>query len=78
MQYLLKEVGDEGDFLHAEEHEGFLQITTMVLIGMVDHSQILQNCKFAMSLQYLKHKVRDEVGIIIFDGSMSKVPKIGS
>ena len=36
-------------FLHADEHEGFLQINTMVLIEMVKHFQTLQNKKFAIS-----------------------------
>ena len=53
-------MGEEVDFLHDEEHEGFLQINTMVLIGMVKDSQSSQNTKFAMSLQYLKLKVGDE------------------
>ena len=39
-------------FLHAVEHEGFLQISTMVLIGMVKHSQSSQIRKFPMSLHY--------------------------
>ena len=30
-------------------------------MGMVKHSQSSQNCKFAMSLQYLEKEVRDEV-----------------
>ena len=30
-------------------------------MGMVKHSQSYQNSKFAMSLQYLKKEVRDEV-----------------
>ena len=33
LQYLMKEVSDQVDFLHAEEQESFLQINTMVLIG---------------------------------------------
>ena len=36
-------------FLHADEHEGFLQINTMVLIEMVKHFQTSQNKKFAIS-----------------------------
>ena len=28
----MKEVNDEVDFLHVEEHEGFVQINTMALI----------------------------------------------
>ena len=56
-----KKMSDELDFFHAEKHEGFLQINTIVLIGMVKHSQSSLNSKFAMSLQYLKQEVRYEV-----------------
>ena len=45
-QYFTNEVSDEVYFLHAEEHESFLQIDTVVLIGMVKHSQISKNSKF--------------------------------
>ena len=38
-----------------------LQIDTMVLMEMAKHSQISQESKFVMSLQYLKQEVRDEV-----------------
>ena len=54
-------------FLHRKEHEGFLQINTMVLIGMIKHSQSFQNSKFAMPLQYLKQKVRDKVDFLLAD-----------
>ena len=50
LQYIAKEESDEVDFLHAEEDGGYLQINTMVLIGMVKHSHSFQNSKFAMSL----------------------------
>ena len=33
---------------------------------MAKHSQNSQNIKFAMSLQYLKKEVRDEVGFSFF------------
>ena len=33
-------------------------------IGMVKHSQISQNCKFAMSIQYLRKEVRDEIDFL--------------
>ena len=36
----------------------------MNLIGMVKHSQICQNCKFAMSIQYLRKEVRDEIDFL--------------
>ena len=61
MQYLKKEVSDEVDFLHADKYESLLQIDTMILIGIVKHSQNSQNIKFTLSLQYLKKEVRDKV-----------------
>ena len=58
----------EVDFLHADNYESFLQTDTMILIGMVKHSQSSQNSKFAIlskslyrSLQYVKKEVKDEV-----------------
>ena len=32
LQYLKREVSDEVDFLHADEHESFLQIDTMIFV----------------------------------------------
>ena len=66
----MKEVSDEV-FLHADKHESFLQIDTMILIGVVKHFQSSQNCKFAMSLQYLKKEVRDEVDFLHADKHQS-------
>ena len=57
----MKEVSDEVDFLHAPKHESFLQIDTMILMAIAKHCQSPQTSKFAMSLQYLKKDVRDEV-----------------
>ena len=68
MQYLKKEVSDEGKhFVHADKHESFLQIDTMILTGIARHSQSSQNRKFTMSLQYLKEEVRDEVDFLHVD-----------
>ena len=68
MQYLKKEVSDEDKhFLHAGKHESLLQIDTIILIGIVKHSQSSQNSKFRMSLQYLKKVVRDEVDFLHVD-----------
>ena len=36
-------------------------------MGMVKHSQSSRNSKFAMSLQYLKKEVRDEVDFLYAD-----------
>ena len=60
LQYLKKEVNDEGDFLLADKHERFLQIDTLILMEMFKYCQSSQNSKFAMSLQHLKKEVRDE------------------
>ena len=49
LQYLMKEVSNEGDFLHGDGHENLLQIDTMILIRMVKHFPSSQNSKFAMS-----------------------------
>ena len=54
-------------FLHAEEHESFLQIDTVGLIWMVKPSQSSQNSKFTISLLYLKQEVKDEVGYLYAD-----------
>ena len=37
LQYVKKEVSDEVDFLHADKHESFLQIDTMIFDG---HDQV--------------------------------------
>ena len=39
----------------------------MILMGMVKHSQSSQNSEFAMSLQYLKKEVKDEVNFLHAD-----------
>ena len=57
--------------MHAELHASLLQISTMILMGMVEHSQSSQNSKFAMSLQYLKKEVRDEVDFLHADKHQS-------
>ena len=51
--------GDEADFFLSDRHESSLQIDTMILKGMVKHSQSSQNSKFAMFLKYLKEEVRE-------------------
>ena len=64
-------MSDEVDFLHADKHESLLQIDTMILMGIVKHSQSSQNSKFTMSLQYLKKEVRDEVDFLHADKHQS-------
>ena len=50
-------------FLLADKHQRFLQIYTIIL-GVARHAQITQNNTFAISLQYLKKKVNDEVDLL--------------
>ena len=57
--------------MHADQHESMLQIDTMILMGIVKHSQSSQNSKFAMSLQYLKKEVKDEVDFLHADKHQS-------
>ena len=58
-------------FLYADKHESLLQIDTMILMGMVKHSQSSQNSKLAMSLHYLKKELRDEVDFLHWDKHQS-------
>ena len=57
--------------MHAGKHESLLQIDSMILMGMVKHSQSFQKSKFAMSLQYLKKEVKDEVDFLQADKHQS-------
>ena len=51
--------------LHADKCESLLQIDSMILMRMVKHSQSTQNSEFAMSLQYLKKEVKDEIDFLL-------------
>ena len=72
LQCLKKEVKDEVDFLHGDKHQSFLKayfntlgskfptrLILSLLMGMIKHSQITENNKFAISLQYSKNQVRN-------------------
>ena len=54
-------------FFHADKRESLLQIGTVILMGMVKHSQSSHNSKFAMSLQFLKKEVRNRVHFLHAD-----------
>ena len=64
-------------FLHAEEHEGYLQIDIVALIWMVKPSQSFQNSMFTISLLYLKQEVKDEVGYLHADKHQRWLPFFG-
>ena len=74
LQYLVKEVRDEVDFLNEDKHQSFLQVdfNTLIikvswmvilslLMEMIKHSQITQSNKFPISLQYLRKEVMDGI-----------------
>ena len=80
LQYLKKEVRDEVDFLHSDKHQSFLKgdfhtlgikffykVILSLLMGMIYHSQSTQSNKPAISLQYLKREVRNEVHFLHAD-----------
>ena len=94
LQYLKKDVRDEVDFFAWRsiqkfptswfqhfKHQSFLQGDTIILLGMIKHSQSTQGNKFAISLQYLKKKSGIKFVIKVFQRyvkcrpDMSKVPK---
>ena len=58
---------NEVDFLHADKYESFLQVDSMIFLGMVKDSQSSQKSKFSMSLQYLEKEVRDKVEFLHAD-----------
>ena len=56
-----KHVEDEVDFLFADKPEYCVQVDSITLDVRSQTYQITQNNKFAISLQYLKENVKDEV-----------------
>ena len=58
-------------FWHADKHESLLQVDSKILMGMAEYSQSPQNSNFAMSLQYLKKEVKDEVYFLHADKHQS-------
>ena len=71
LEYLKNKVIDEVDFLHTEKHESLLQIDSMILMGMVKHSQSSQNSKFLMSLHISKKKLENKVEFLHEDKHQS-------
>ena len=77
LQYLKKELSDEVDFLHTDKHESLVQIDSMILMGIVKHSQSSQNSKLhedkhqsflKVYFNTLGIKVSYKVDIIIITG----------
>ena len=74
----------ELDFLHADKHQSFLQfdfntlgikvsykVVLSLLMGMIKHFQSTQSNNFAISFQFLKKEVRDEVHFLHADKHQS-------
>ena len=40
---------EQGDFLHVDKHQSFLQVDTVFLMVVDTHAQSIQNNKFATS-----------------------------
>ena len=55
---------DEIDFLPADKRQRFLQSDTNIKGMCAQHAQIVQNNKFAISLQYLKKEMSDAVDFL--------------
>ena len=71
-------MNDEVYFWHAEKRQNFLQVYFIILVCAARNAQSTQNRKFAylcniqnskcaMSLQYLRKEVRDEVAFLHVD-----------
>ena len=61
LQHLKKVVSDAVDFLHADKHESLLQIDTIILMEMVNYSQVLKiaslQCLYNISKKKLEMKL---------------------
>ena len=63
------------DILYADKHESLLQIDSMILMGIVKHSQNFQNNKFSMFLQYIQD-VKNEIDFLHADKHQSILKNI--
>ena len=54
-------MGDEVDYLSADKHKSFVQADSVTLGVRSQTRTKCQNDKFAISLEYLKENVKDEV-----------------
>ena len=73
LQYLGKKEVTDIFFLHADKHQSFLEVDTIVLMAMAMHAQSTQNNKFAVSLQCLKKEGRHEVDFLHGDKPFYKL-----
>ena len=61
---------DEVAFLRADKCQRLLQIDTIIVSGVVRYAQVTQNNKLAISLQYLKKEVSDEIDFFVVQINM--------
>ena len=64
LQYLNENVKDGVDFSLLIIVKGFFKVILTFLMCVARHAQITQNKKFAISLQYLKKEVNDEIDFL--------------
>ena len=68
LQYLQKSVADEVAFLLAGKHVSFLyKMVVSFWVCVTRYAQSTQNNKFAISLQYLKEILKNEVDFLPAD-----------
>ena len=60
---------DEVAFLPADKCQRFLQIDTIIVGGRVRYAKVTEN-KLAISLQYLKKEVSDEIDFFVVQINM--------
>ena len=78
LQYLGRKEVTDIFCLHADKHQSFLEVDTIVLVAMAMHvpkhpKQKTQNNKFAISLQCLKKEGRPEVDFLHGDKPFCKL-----
>ena len=67
LQNLKENVNNELDLLPKVRCKSFLQSAIVIGVCVARHAQITQNDKFAISLQYLKKELTDEVDFLHAD-----------
>ena len=73
LQYLKKKVSDEVEFLHADKHESFLQVNTMILNGNGKSFPKIAKQQVCNVFTITQKEVRDEVDFLHANKSLLQV-----
>ena len=57
-------MNDKLDLLPTDKHQSFFKLLLSFYVCVARHPQITQNNKFAVSLQYLKKELSDEIDLL--------------